>query len=161
MWSIALMLIQCWTYLLNEEGCLGMFLSKISRFKPIYLCVKDNSHRTRKFQICILQRTWVHATSAILWPSHYRVLKHIINSIWPSDAIWHHKIGSSLASVMACCLSGVNPLPEPMLTCHLLTLKNIAYPFGVTLRHTLPLLGPAMCMTLTDWKYIAHFGHYC
>ena len=27
-----------------------------------------------------------------------------INSLWPSDTIWHHKSGSTLAQVMACCL---------------------------------------------------------
>ena len=27
----------------------------------------------------------------------------IINSLWPSDAIWRHRSGSTLAQVMACC----------------------------------------------------------
>ena len=27
-----------------------------------------------------------------------------LNSLWPSDAIWQHKTGSTLAQVMACCL---------------------------------------------------------
>ena len=27
-----------------------------------------------------------------------------INSLWPSDTIWRHKSGSTLAQVMACCL---------------------------------------------------------
>ena len=41
-----------------------------------------------------------------------------INPLWPSDATWHHVSGSILAQVMACCLTGNNPLPEPMLTHH-------------------------------------------
>ena len=28
-----------------------------------------------------------------------------INSFWPSDAIWRHRSGSTLAQVMACCLT--------------------------------------------------------
>ena len=27
-----------------------------------------------------------------------------VNSLWPSDAIWQHRTGSTLAQVMACCL---------------------------------------------------------
>ena len=27
------------------------------------------------------------------------------NSLWPSDAIWRHRSGSTLAQVMACCLT--------------------------------------------------------
>ena len=30
--------------------------------------------------------------------------KVIINSLWPSDTIWRHKSGSTLAQEMACCL---------------------------------------------------------
>ena len=33
-------------------------------------------------------------------PSTYRW----VNSLWPSDAIWRHRSGSTLALVMACCL---------------------------------------------------------
>ena len=29
----------------------------------------------------------------------------IVNSLWPSDTIWWHKSGSTLAQVMACCLT--------------------------------------------------------
>ena len=40
------------------------------------------------------------------------------NTFWPSDVILRHRSGSTLAQVMACCLSGTKPLPEPMLTYH-------------------------------------------
>ena len=36
------------------------------------------------------------------------------DSLRPSDAIWRHRYGSTLAQVMACCLTA----PEPMLTYH-------------------------------------------
>ena len=29
----------------------------------------------------------------------------VLNSLWPSDAIWWHRSGSTLAQVMACCLT--------------------------------------------------------
>ena len=41
-----------------------------------------------------------------------------IGALWPSDAIWRHTSGSTLAQVMAWCLKGTKPLPEPMLTYH-------------------------------------------
>ena len=41
-----------------------------------------------------------------------------LNSLWPSDAIWRQRSGSTLAQVMACCPDGTKPLPEPMLTDH-------------------------------------------
>ena len=36
--------------------------------------------------------------------SFHQLLKGMINSLWPSDAIWWHSCGSALAEVMACCL---------------------------------------------------------
>ena len=35
-------------------------------------------------------------------PNHTQTM--LVNSLWPSDAIWRHKSGSPLAQVMACCL---------------------------------------------------------
>ena len=49
------------------------------------------------------------------------LLNHIyfMNSLWPTDAIWRHRCGSTLAQVMDWCLhDGTKPLPEPMLTSH-------------------------------------------
>ena len=44
-----------------------------------------------------------------LWCSHHpseliKMSQIWVNSLWPSDAIWRHSIGSPLAQVMACCL---------------------------------------------------------
>ena len=50
--------------------------------------------------------------------SHFSTkrVKAWINSMWPSDAIWWHISGLTLAQVMAWC--GTKPLLEPMLTYH-------------------------------------------
>ena len=36
----------------------------------------------------------------------------IINSLWPSDAIWYQRSGSTLAKVMACCLMAPSHCPN-------------------------------------------------
>ena len=41
------------------------------------------------------------------------------NLLWPSDAMWQHRSGSTLAQVMTCCLIVPSHLPEPVLTNHL------------------------------------------
>ena len=38
-----------------------------------------------------------------------------INSLWPSDVIWHHESGSTLDQVMAWHLFSANPLPQTKL----------------------------------------------
>ena len=43
--------------------------------------------------------------------------------LYPSEALCHHRTGSTLVQVMACCLNGLlsestKPLPAPKLTCH-------------------------------------------
>ena len=32
----------------------------------------------------------------------------MVNSLWPSDTIWRHKSGSTLAQIMACCLTAAS-----------------------------------------------------
>ena len=36
---------------------------------------------------------------------HQKTSRNAFNSLWPSDAIWRHKSGSTLAQEMACCLT--------------------------------------------------------
>ena len=68
--------------------------------------------------ICVLINSRVNNREAgdlRCYRSHYGVIvmnfvsimaNHIeINSLWPSDTIWRHKSGSTLAQVMACCLT--------------------------------------------------------
>ena len=33
------------------------------------------------------------------------IRRHLFNSLWPSDTIWRQRSGSTLAQVMACCLT--------------------------------------------------------
>ena len=40
-----------------------------------------------------------------LQPSCCHIMEHNINSLWLSDAIWQHRSGSTVAQVMACCLT--------------------------------------------------------
>ena len=52
-------------------------------------------------------------------PSNY--LQWHINVLWPSDAIWQHGSGSTLAQVMP---DGAKPLSKPTLTYHQLCSKS-------------------------------------
>ena len=69
---------------------------------------------------CTSASQHVHTTSQISRPTSRsntrsssligrRPAKHfrysVINSLWPSDAIWRHRSWSTLAQVMACCLT--------------------------------------------------------
>ena len=51
--------------------------------------------------------------SANFVPMHFGVVEgslawKVINSFWPSDAIWQHSFGSTLAQVTSCCLMAPN-----------------------------------------------------
>ena len=43
--------------------------------------------------------------SMVFYITHLLTEFQIINSLWPNDAIWRHRSGSTLAQVMACCLA--------------------------------------------------------
>ena len=74
-----------------------------------------------------------------------------LNSLWPSDAIWQQETGSTLAQVMACCLTALN---------HYLKKKNLkkkdlvsqsyhnSANFLVIFRATLPTSG-----TSPSWRH--------
>ena len=49
-----------------------------------------------------------------VWPCLFRI--QCINSLWPSDAIWHHTFWSILLQVIVWRLTGTKSLPKPMLT---------------------------------------------
>ena len=57
-------------------------------------------------------RPWLkvcHFTNKISDPSKDKIaLSKCFNSLWPSDAIWQHRSGSTLAQVMACFLMAPN-----------------------------------------------------
>ena len=61
--------------------------------------------------ICVTQPQWVKRfcstciISVITKAYSMSYYKTSLNSLWPSDATWQHRSGSSLAEVMACCLA--------------------------------------------------------
>ena len=53
------------------------------------------------------------------WTPHSKsILFKNLNPLWPSDTMWQDRMGSILTQVLACCLDGTTPLPEPMMTNH-------------------------------------------
>ena len=72
----------------------------------------DENHKRLWCQLC--HRWWHchHIRCCQQWESWHHnnswfsvtCTQHIINSSWPSDAIWQYESGSTLAQVMACCL---------------------------------------------------------
>ena len=49
-----------------------------------------------------------NAENVSIWWRHHEIssaLNYWVNSLRPSDAIWRHRSGSTLAQVMACCLT--------------------------------------------------------
>ena len=50
----------------------------------------------------LLSPCWEELLSAWVGPDIY------INSLWPSDAIWQHRTGSTFSQVMVCCLTTTN-----------------------------------------------------
>ena len=81
---------------------------------------------------------------------------HTVNSLWPSDAIWQHKSGSTLAQVMACCLTA----PSHYLNqCWLLISKALWHlpvsNFTTSCQAT--ILGIwSLNYTLTHWGRVTH-----
>ena len=65
-------------------------------------------HRYLKYWMCL--NWWSKEPGHQLpwyWPSFFSTGIFVINgvnSLWPSDAIWRQRSGSTLAQVMACCL---------------------------------------------------------
>ena len=41
----------------------------------------------------------------VIVPNIQITVADYVKSLWPSDAIWQHRSGSTLAKVMACCLA--------------------------------------------------------
>ena len=74
----------------------------------IILCMRSADER-RSYIVTLSLNDWAH-TQIYLW---WRYLKwptrslgtSDVNSFWPSDAIWQHRIESNFMQVMACCLT--------------------------------------------------------
>ena len=61
--------------------------------------------------------TWQHSHD-----KYIGLLQKRLNSLWPSDAIWQHRSGSTIAQVMACCLTGSSHYPNQ---CWLIISKDL------------------------------------
>ena len=69
---------------------------------PIYSNLKCINPLWHIDSICchVCQPTFFETRLAVCWCQAISS----INSLWPSDAIWQHRSGSTLAQVMACCV---------------------------------------------------------
>ena len=91
-----------------------------SHFVSVSMCQYDHNRRNM-FNIfpwitCIYCQWWLPSLNFLFskirrWDmllcEHKQFIPciHFINSLWPSDTIWWQRSGSTLAQVMACCLS--------------------------------------------------------
>ena len=57
-------------------------------------------------QYCQMKNVWTPHNERDQWRKRKNVLiKNWMNSLWPNDAIWQQRSGSTLARVMPCCLT--------------------------------------------------------
>ena len=76
------------------------FLSSKNALLGYFLILYNAWHRLRKLTLFF----WSFFGCEMFWIS-FRLPSDIFNSLGPSDAIWRQKTGSTLAQVMACCLT--------------------------------------------------------
>ena len=71
-------------------------------YHPLFLKLAYISLRDMRWELARRQKV----KNLIVWLKCTNSLRvHWANSLWPNDAIWHHRIGSKLAQVMVCCLT--------------------------------------------------------
>ena len=60
-----------------------------------------------QFPLAVTEQPWNYCPSCWRYSLSWckRWAQNMFNSLWPSDAIWRQKSGSTLAQVMACCLT--------------------------------------------------------
>ena len=51
-----------------------------------------------------MQSTVTQCSRYLHWLQWISLIDHLINSLWPSDSVWHRRFWSTLAQVMAWCL---------------------------------------------------------
>ena len=96
------------------------------------------SQEVTKISICKMSRkytcTWKTASTSLRcqWVKTYQMeaflnsnppLSFIFNSLWPTDTIWRHRTGSTMAQVMACCLTA----PSHYLNQHWLIISEVQW----------------------------------
>ena len=120
--------------------------------------------------VCLSKSTWLTECSALFcyYCYHY-------SSLWPSDAIWCQWCQSALVQVMAWCLFGTKPLPEPMMTyCQLEPREHFLWHLSqwmklffkentskcVICKMLAILFRPQGCNTTNQWKVHCHWPIY-
>ena len=72
---------------------------------------KTTSHHTHKkipgWALLSVCYQYAQINYMIWWVGvdYFHTIQYYINSLWPSDTIWRQRSGSTLAQVMACCLT--------------------------------------------------------
>ena len=110
-----------WIYSLWPSDAILWNWSWSTLVKVMACCLMASSHYMNQCWIIISVTHWHSAdgnvSETILDIAHYRMFENYIfqntatssgqwiNSLWPSDAIWWQRSGSTLAQVMACCLT--------------------------------------------------------
>ena len=90
--------------LLSEMGCVLFYSWKIAHRANIICCImyptlnKSYLILSSSYLITMMSYRWYFASWLVLLVTVW------VNSLWPNDAIWRHRSGSTLAQVMACCL---------------------------------------------------------
>ena len=98
-WGFCYFHVACPSFLLSRvlrEPLLPVPIRALASWVSRSDCASSSSYLSR-------ERTgMVGSDTSIEWTTSIDCLN--INTLWPSDAIWWHRSGSTLAQVMACCL---------------------------------------------------------
>ena len=78
--------------------------SLYTQWPPVCTCLYISNFSLKYF--VVVNRTTPSYRHHMNWlDSFYLLGVRFIHSFWPSDAIWWHRSGSTLAQLMACCLT--------------------------------------------------------
>ena len=103
-------------WIIHQIRCNAVSIIKPSLFNDDLLCLilfvrmtpqwfPTNTHNRHSIRC-----HWGHGIWCLMW-AHSLIYKEqvllpsLTNSLWPSDTIWRQRSGSTLAQVMACCLT--------------------------------------------------------
>ena len=92
-----------WDILLLNQDPAVSYLSSVRLHVPKYHTMPDD-----------YIKVW---TPNFIWLYSLCLGIEMVNSLWPSDALWPCVSWSALVQVMVCHLIIINPLPEPVLIC--------------------------------------------
>ena len=105
------------TQLIMKIYCVALDVTGIQLYSALSIMTrgmtKNNSADVRIFKLIWIYNAESHE-KLISWLVRWninqitckkQVPQHLLNSLWPSGTIWWHKSGSTLAQVIACCLT--------------------------------------------------------